>query len=155
MAKKPLSALAEFKKATQPLAEFKATFEPLIALQKKYQSVLGYGYLDQPKQNKQPKPIAVTLVDTPLHSGVPPSKFIDTDSKYADLLRDADEAYRHLYKRPHNARTLFVNIPELCPHLVSELEGTGEQAKLIIKGGTPLSWRQFRERHYPNHFLTP
>lgn len=65
MAKKPLSALAEFKKAAQPLAEFKATFEPLIALQKKYQSVLGYVGVEQPRQKKQSKYVSDCEIPSP------------------------------------------------------------------------------------------
>lgn len=107
---------------------------------------------EQAQQLSAPKHTDETLPDTVPGTVVPPSKFIDKNSKYAELLRDADEAYRHLYKRPHTARALFVNIPELCPHLVSEAEGTGEQIKLIIKGDAPLTWRQFRIRHYKNHF---
>lgn len=83
---------------------------------------------------------------------IPLSLFVDANTKYADLIRDADKAYLEKYKKQHTAKSLFVNLPVLCPHLVDGLEGKGEQARLIIKGDIPLTWRQFRIRHYKTHF---
>ncbi|MEZ5448323.1 MAG: hypothetical protein R3E89_04680 [Thiolinea sp.] len=83
---------------------------------------------------------------------IPESNFLDVPSKYAELLREADQLYREKYKRQPTMRALFVNLPDLCPHLVERLDGTGEEAKIIIKGEFPLSWRQFREKHFKRHF---
>lgn len=81
--------------------------------------------------------------------------FVDCGGKYAELFRDADQAYRESFSKHPTAVALFDNLTTLCPHLVKEIDsstGKREARKLIFVGGDYLAWKSFLKafkRYFP------
>lgn len=93
-------------------------------------------------------PVAKTVIDMP-------SYFVDCGGKYAELFRDADQAYRESFSKHPTAVALFDNLSTLCPHLVKGIDGEAgrrETRKLIFVGSDYLAWKSFLKafkRYFP------
>jgi len=80
-----------------------------------------------------------------------------TIGKHYDFLNDAIHEFHQNEKfkdKEVTAKSLWANLPELCPALVLSIQGEGEASQAIMKLGRPLKWRAFKEafrRHQKNH----